>query len=205
MVNQTYMNNRVQYARPQAMLWSDTPGTLDNGFYVPDGYEKDSSGSEIALSNFIIISDHNRSPIDIRTNRIERRERMINGRMRSYHIADKLTIDVSWDMLPSRAFNRNPDFNSDGTLGTSVLANTVDGGAGGEEMLDWYESHTGPFWVFLAYDRYRNFGTDDEAYTHLGQYNEIIEMYLTNFDYSIETRGGTNFDLWNVRVTLEEA
>lgn len=199
------MSNRVQYNRPQAMLWSDNPGTLTNGVYVPDGYEVDSAAGNSTNETFIILSDHNRGPIDIKPNRIERRERMVNGRMRSYHIADKLTIDVYWNMIPSRAFNRNPDFNSVGNPGASVIANTADGGAGGEEMLSWYESHTGPFWVFLSYDKYRVFGSDDNAYTHLSQYNEIVEMYITNFDYSVEKRGGTNFDFWNVRVTLEEA
>jgi hypothetical protein len=81
---------------------------------------------------------------------------------------------------------------------------TSDGGAGGEEMLRWYNDNTGPFWVFLAYDRYTNFGDDNDAYTHLGQYNEIVQMYITSFDYSVEKRGGENHDLWNVSVTLEE-
>ena len=158
------MQNRVQYARPQAMLWSDNPGTLVEGSYYPDNAEYD-AGSGIEA--FIILSDHNRGAIDVKPNRIEQRQRMINGRMRSYHVADKLT--------------------------------------GGEEMLSWYENHTGPFWVFLAYDNYRDFGSDDNAYTHLAQYNQIIEMYITSFDYSIQKRGGTNHDLWNVSVTLEEA
>ena len=194
------MQNRVQYARPQAMLWSDNPGTLVEGSYYPDNAEYD-AGSGIEA--FIILSDHNRGAIDVKPNRIEQRQRMINGRMRSYHVADKLTISTSWTMLPSRAYNRDPNYDSAGQ--TIADAYTVDGGAGGEEMLSWYENHTGPFWVFLAYDNYRDFGSDDNAYTHLAQYNQIIEMYITSFDYSIQKRGGTNHDLWNVSVTLEEA
>lgn len=205
MVSTTYMQNRVQYSRPQAMLWSDTVGTItESGLYIPDVPELDSSDYSSGDA-FIILSDHNRSPIDIKPTRIEQRQRMVNGRMRSYHIADKLTINVSWNMLPSRAFSKNPDFSSSGQVNGSVYTNTADGGAGGEELLAWYETHTGPFWVFLAYDKYRDFGVDDNAYTHLGQYNEIVEMYITDFNYSIEKRGGTNFDFWNVSVTLEEA
>jgi hypothetical protein len=81
---------------------------------------------------------------------------------------------------------------------------TVDRGAGGAELLDWYENHQGSFWVYLAYDKYTNFGKDDAAYGHLAQYNQIIEMFISDFSYSVERRGGTNHDLWNVSVTLEE-
>lgn len=202
MASQTYMQNRVQYSRPQAMLWSKNPGTLADGVYYPDNSE---FGAGSGTEEFIILSDHNRGPIDISTNRIEHRERMINGRMRSHHIADKKSIDVSWTMLPSRAYIVRPGFDADGIPLTGAIPNTADGGAGAEEMLEWYESNTGSFWVFLAYDKYHNFGDDNDAYTHLAQYNEIIEMYITSFDYTIQKRGGSNHDLWDVRVTLEEA
>jgi len=195
------MQNRVQYARPQAMLWSDNQGTLVDGMYVPDNAE---FGSQAGTESFIITSDHNRSSLDFRPLRIENRKRMINGRMRSYHTADKLVLSTSWNNLPSRAFNVRPNFDVAGDPATGAIANTADGGAGGEELLAWYESHTGPFWVFLSYDKYQNFGTDNNAYTHLGQYNQVIEMYITDFDYSVQKRGGTNHDLWNVSVTLEE-
>lgn len=210
MASQTYMQNRVQYARPQAMLWSKNQGTLvavpdtspTEYMYAPLNSE---FGSASGTEEFVILSDHNRSPIDFKTIRIENRERMINGRMRSYHIADKLQISTSWTMLPSRAFNVRPNFNSSGEVATGAIANTADGGAGGEELLKWYEDNTGPFWVFLAYDKYQNFGSDSDAYTHLQQYNQIVEMYITSFDYTVQKRGGNLHDLWNVQVTLEEA
>ena len=195
------MQNRVQYKRPQGMLWSRNQGTLIEGLYVPDNSEY---GSDAGIEDFIVLSDHNRGPINFDIERIENRKRMINGTMRSYHIADKLTISTSWNMLPSRAFTLRPGFSSSAEVNTGVIANTSDGGAGGEEMLRWYNDNTGPFWVFLAYDRYTNFGDDNDAYTHLGQYNEIVQMYITSFDYSVEKRGGENHDLWNVSVTLEE-
>lgn len=195
------MQNRVQYKRPQGMLWSRNQGTLQEGFYVPDNSEY---GSDSGIEDFIVLSDHNRDPISFNKVRIENRKRMINGTMRSYHIADKLEISTSWTMLPSRAFALRPGFSSSAEVNTGVEMYTSDGGAGGEEMLRWYNENTGPIWVFLAYDRYTNFGDDNDAYTHLGQYNEVIQMYITSFDYSVEKRGGENHDLWNVRVTLEE-
>lgn len=133
---------------------------------------------------------------------------MINGRMRSYHIADKLQLGVSWEMLPSRSYYTVPEFNA--TTGISPYSGdnnteyTTDGGAGGVELLDWYENHQGPFWVYLSYDKYSNFGKDSNAYAHLSQYSQLMQMYFADFNYSVVRRGGSNFDFWNISVTLEE-
>lgn len=207
------MLGRKKYARPQGMLWADNSGTLVNGIYVPNGYEVNSdTGSESDTSTFnqfIILSDDNRAPLSFAPIRIEKRERMVNGRMRSTHIADKLTLSTSWTMLPSRSHYVNPDFNSSTGkslyAGNNSLEYTSDAGAGGVEILDWYENHKGSFWVYLSYDKYSNFGKDDNAYGHLDQYSQIIEMFFSDFSYSVEKRGGTNHDLWNISVTLEEA
>jgi hypothetical protein len=208
-----YMSGRRKYQRPQAMLWSENSGTLVNGIYVPNGYEVGSTtGSETdesTFNQFLILSDDNRQPIDFKPTRIEKRERMINGRMRSYHVADKLTISTSWSMLPSRSFALAPEFNpSNGkplVKEKNSLEYTSDGGAGGVELLDWYENHQGSFWVYLAYDKYSNFGKDDTDYGHLGQYNQLVEMFFSDFSYSVQKRGGSNHDFWNISVTLEEA
>jgi hypothetical protein len=211
MATSGYMAGRIRYQRPQAVLWSDNAGTLSNGLYVPTGYEVGAVIPEGTASNlvdqFIVLSDHNRSEISFNTERIENRQRTINGRMRSYHIADKLSISFSWNNLPSRSHGIVADFNSAGVspLKNSTSEYTADGGAGGVQLLDWYENHKGPFWMYLAYDKYTNFGTNDAAYAHLGQYNQIVQVYFSDFNYSVTKRGGSNFDLWNVSVTLEEA
>lgn len=143
---------------------------------------------------------------------------MINGRMRSYHTADKLTLTVSWDMLPSRAFDTYAKFGPDGkpdlTKNVDTRPNplefTTDGGAGGVELLDWYKNHSGSFWVYLAYDKYTNFKdvyetVPDERFANTNRYNEVIEMFFSDFSYSVQKRSGLNFDFWNVSLTLEEA
>lgn len=222
----SYMTGRKKYQRPQAMLWANNSGTLvaapkeddpDFKVYVPNGLEiGQDPGSEVDTSlydQFLILSDDNRSSLDFSTTRIETRERMINGRMRSYHIADKLQLSTSWQMLPSRSYFTVPDFNP--TTGISPnngyglstgadLQYTTDGGAGGVEILDWYENHQGPFWVYLSYDKYSNFGKDSKAYGHLAQYSQLMQMYFSDFTYSVVKRGGSNFDFWNISVTLEE-
>ena len=240
MATAAYMTGRKKYVRPQAVLFSNNPGTLVNGLYVPNGLEIGQDPGAVTdpsvIDEFLILSDHNRSEIKVTPNRIEKRERMINGHMRSYHIADKMNFDFSWDMLPSRSFGLRPDFNtstgkseSTGVFGRPTGADeqyTVDGGAGGGELLDWYENHTGSFWMFLAYDKYNNFGNDNAAYGHLNQYNEIVEVYFSKFDYSIVKRGqpfvsgyeedengnidytrpirSSGHDFWNVSLSLEE-
>jgi hypothetical protein len=231
MATNVYMTSRKQYQRPQAMLWANNPGTISGGLYVPNGFEigQDVSGAVEGelLNEFLILSDDNRSPLEFQPLRLERRERMINGRMRSYHIADKLSISTSWAMLPSRSFSASPEFNSVGSPSLresgarspgndesfEILPNstslaekfTSDGGAGGVEILDWYNAHQDSFWVYLAYDKYSNFSdTDEDRYSRLGQYNQIIEMYISDFNYSVQKRGGSNYDFWNISVTLEE-
>jgi hypothetical protein len=195
-----YMGGRKKYARPQAILFSENPGTVtESGKRLPDGYELGSEeGSD---GSFLILSDHNRGPIGIKVDRIEKRERMINGRMRSYHIADKLSISLSWDLLPSRAFSSSPSFDETGASQSSDQY-TADGGAGGADLLEWYENHVGPFWVFLSYDNPENFSTN--KYGRLAEYSQVVEMYAADFSYSVQKRGATNHDLWNVSITLEE-
>jgi hypothetical protein len=203
------MIGRKRYARPQAILWSENSGTLVDGLYVPSGQEigTDTEITSGGIDQFLILSDHNRSELSFTKERIETRQRTINGRMRSYHIADKNKINFSWTNLPSRAYPLYPNFGEDGSSpyrGINNVEYTADGGAGGMEVLDWYEKHQGSFWMFLAYDKYKNFGTDDDAYGHLGQYNQVIEVYFSDFNYTVSKRGQGNHDLWDISVSLEE-
>lgn len=218
MATNAYMLGRQKYGRPQGLLFADNPGTTrtitdDNGTeliaHFPEGYEVgadtplDAPSGE--LDQFIIVSDHNRSAIDLGYNRLEKRERMINGRMRSYHIADKLELSISWDMLPSRAFKSEANFNSGGKVVHATADQyTADGGAGGVELLDWYLKHPDSFWVYLAYDNYKNFNATDDQFSQLGQYSQVIEMHISNFDYSVVKRGVGTHDFWNISISLEE-
>jgi hypothetical protein len=225
--NAEYMSGRIKYSRPQAILWANNPGTLSTNeatgksYYIPTGYEINSNTS--ADKSFLILSDDNRGPIEFTQDRIENRVRTVNGRMRSYHIADKLNINLSWDMLPSRSFSGDPNFSltngkpttGDGkTLATTSPQNvsgnylyqfTTDGGAGGADILEWYDNNPGSFWVYLSYDKTSNFNNATNKYEHLAEYSQVIEMFVSDFSYSVQKRGATNFDLWNISLTLEEA
>lgn len=228
MASKEYMVGRKKYLRPQGLIFANNPGYTVDGSRIPEGNE---------FEDFIILSDDNRQSITISPERIEKRERTVNGRMRSYHIADKAVISTSWNNLPSRAFNVEPVFSNFGEdIGkvTNLITNieideterpvksfgspyfkdqqyTSDGGAGGAEILDWYKSNQGPFWVYLAYDNYKNLSDDfvggqlvKTKYQKLANYAEVVEVFFGSFSYTIETRGGTNHDFWNINLSLEE-
>jgi len=220
-----YVSNRQKYERPQAILFSKNDGTADeNGKVYPDGVEVGANSA--SATTFLILSDHNRSAIDVKPERIENRQRMINGRMRSFHIADKVRISVSWDMLPSRRYAGDPDFDTTTGIPTNAAFTnylndpkayqdfqyTVDGGAGGADILEWYENNTGPFYVYLSYDKPQNFTTN--KYAHLQEYTEVIEMYISDISYTVnkrahvspiqEAESSTGFDYWDISITLEE-
>ena len=227
MASYNYMSNRWKYERPQGLLFADNPGTLvyvdpedenSGSLYVPIGFEINSNQTgqtdTSLIDQFIILSDDNRQPVEFSVDRIENRQRTVNGRMRSYHIADKLSISTSWNLLPSRSFRLNPNFNT--TTGATEYSGefgkpnavdgqyTSDGGAGGVELLKWYENHQGSFWVYLSYDKYSNFGSNDAAYGNLKKYNQVVEVFFADFQYSVVKRGGSNYDFWNISFTLEE-
>jgi hypothetical protein len=180
------MSNRMAYTKPQAMLFTDAYTSSSAG-YIPSGTE---------FQDFIILSDHSRSEIDVKPERIENRKRMINGTMRSYHIADKNTYSTSWEMLPSRAYDQEPVFDANGipTAG-SLVVYTADGGAGGWDLVSWYESHPGPFWLLLSYDA-------DVAYGQTNKYVKAVRVMFSDFNHSVQKRGIT--DLWNVSLAVEE-
>lgn len=227
--NKEYMQGRKKYQRPQGILFANNPGYIDNGSRIPEGDE---------FTDFIILSDDNRSPIAIAPQRIEKRERTVNGRMRAYHIADKLAISTSWERLPSRAFDKEPEFDTTIGVNAGKVTNfvtevelvdvtrpvkssgspyfpdqqyTSDGGAGGAEILQWYKNNPGSFWVFLAYDNYKNLSDDPPGgevvktkYQKLSSYAEVVEVFFGPFDYSVESRGANTFDYWNITLSLEE-
>jgi len=71
------------------------------------------------------VTEHNRSPVELNIDRIEKSVRTSNGTLRKNHIADKKSFSMSWDMLPSYR-----------TL-------TVDGAWGAEDLRSFYLSDDG--------------------------------------------------------------
>lgn len=224
--------SRRAYSRPQAIVFSDKRWTFNGTYYEPP------SGM-LEYDNFLVLSDHNRDAINMDKQRIETRERMIDGSMRSYWVADKANISTSWNLVPSRALPvfDTSIFSVDQSGEYSIKftkALTVDAGAGGNEMLEWYRRHQGSFYVLISYDRF-DVSTEQlpidaslsdwEDVFVVNNYQEQFEMFFSNFNYSIEKRNqsgvvdltvweneqqtdtqlAVQYDLWNVSMTLEEA
>ena len=164
--------------------------------YIPQGVE---------FENFIILTDDNRQYIDVSPERIEKRERMINGRMRSYHVADKIKISSNWDMVPSKAFLDVPNISSTGVVTSNpynLTQITSDGGAAGSEMKEWYDNNVGSFWVYLSYDN-NKVGGQTVSYDKMVGYDKPVEMFFSSFAHTVQRRGG-DYDFWNVQMSLEE-
>lgn len=203
-----YLNARKQWTRPQAIILSNNSNGILNGIPQITGNE---------WQDFIILSDHNRSEISMKQNRVENRRRMVNAHMRSYYIADKMTISTAWSLLPSRAYGERVSYNESGKIESQyndVIKYTVDGGAGGEDLLRWYENNTGSFFMFLAYDNPSSFTSNAYDGNKLALYSDVIEVFFTSFDYNIVKRSSLSkadannynpsHDFWNISVSFEE-
>jgi hypothetical protein len=193
MLNSSYLVGRKKWDRPQAVIFSNNSNGISNGIPQISGTEG---------QDFIILSDHNRSDISFNTNRLENKKRMVNGHMRSYHIADKMEISFSYNLLPSRSFSGSQSFTASGQYIDDLIEYTADGGAGGAELLEWYSNNPGSFYMFLSYDKPQNFSLN--VYENLDKYSDVLEVFISDFSYNVVKRGGTNHDLWNVSISLEE-
>lgn len=120
------------------------------------------------------VSDHNRSPLQVENELIERKSRMADGTLRKYIVAVKKRWSCSWEEFPSH--NNIPG------------SGTVDGGMSGTEMLEFYEDNLNKPFIMTLKD-----GLGSEA-----TYSVMIE----SFSYDVIKRG--TVDLWSVNVSIEE-
>jgi hypothetical protein len=119
------------------------------------------------------------------TERIENRERMVSGRMRSKHIADKYTFSTSWEMLPSRS-----------RVGAVNLV--ADGYASANDLSDFYVATKGAFIVKIYAD------SGDGAVLTPGGVFGTYSVFFEDFSMELSRRG-KDFDFYDVSITLEEA
>lgn len=123
------------------------------------------------------VTEHNRSEFTISPMRIEKSQRMGNGTLRNYYIADKQQISLSWNMLPSFR-----------TL-------TVDGAWGAEDLREFYKANQGD--TFTIRINYAKTGTNQES----SGYSEYT-VKITSFSAVVLKRGVQPF--WNVSLSMEE-
>lgn len=128
--------------------------------------------------SWIKLSEHNRSEITIDTDRIEQVQRMANGTLRKFFIADKKKFTVSWNMLP-------------GTRGY-----TVDGQWGALDLIEFYKSSEGQ----STFDIRLNFaksGTNQESSGY-----EPYTVNCTSFTATLVRRGEVPF--YNISMSMEQ-
>jgi hypothetical protein len=141
--------------------------------------------------NGLTLSEHNRSPLVLGYNRIEKSQRMSNGSLRKFFIKDKKTISISWNMLPSYS-----NFTVDGGYGALDLKNFYDGSA---EKANLALSGRNTFDVEIKYS------------TLTGTTTEILEMIFSSFSCELVKRNVKNSsadlypqEFWTVSLSLEE-
>ena len=130
------------------------------------------------------VSEHNRSEFNEKTLRIEQNQRMANGLLRKYYVADKKQWDISWTMLPSY---RNE---------------TTDGGWGAEDIKQFYESSDGKGsfrikinpTVFSTELIEQSDGVLADDYTYT--------VVFTSCDFTVVKRGLQTY--WNVKLSMEQ-
>ena len=120
------------------------------------------------------VTDHNRAPLDISVERLENKQRMVNGTLRRHVVAKKRTFAASWDMLPST--------NSKGDK-----TGTVDGGWAGDDIEEFHNNTDGEFQMQLR-------SGDGQI--------ETVTVMISDFSKEVMKRGLV--DYWSLSITLEE-
>ena len=127
---------------------------------------------------WIKLTEHNRSEISMTIERIEQTQRMANGSLRKFFVADKKQFSVSWNMLP----------------GTRVY--TVDNQWGALDLIEFYNSSEGQ----STFDIRLNFAKSGTSQESSGY--EQYTVSCTSFNATLIKRGEVPF--YNVSMTMEQ-
>lgn len=167
------------------------------------------AGVQVSLdqSTWYSLTDHNRQPIKITFEVIEKTNRMADGTLRRFVIARKHKLATSWQMVPSSTSR---------TINGQIINDTVDGNKGGSWMKSFYEVNVfTPIYVKLIIaGEYNGVNNPNSASYNEANYfsakgaatsttNPIYMTYITNFDYEVIKRN-RDFDLVNINIEFTE-
>lgn len=124
------------------------------------------------------VTEHNRSALELSTERIEKIVRTSNGTLRKNHIADKKKFQLSWEMLPSYR-----------TL-------TVDGGWGAEDLRSFYFGDEGKQSFNIRINLAKT-GSDQSSSGY-----ESYTVIISSCNFTVVKRGMQPH--WNVSLSLDE-
>lgn len=143
-------------------------------------------GSILMFNSTIKLSEHNRAPVSLSPNRIEKKQRMGNGAIRKFYIADKESISVSWNKLPS------------------FSTYTIDGGYGAIDLKQFYDG------TESKASGAKSGRTTFDVTIKYGGTTKTMEMIFTSLSLEVVNRNvkqasnDTAQEFWNVSMTLEE-
>jgi hypothetical protein len=127
------------------------------------------AGIQVSLDNvnWQKLTDHNRDPIDVSTEIIETQARMANGRMKKYVVAQKNTISVSWNYVPSKT------------------SETADLNHGAAWIESFYRSNvSSPIYVKVVASELNSSGNFVTAQTG----SKVYTVFMNNFSKTIVNR-----------------
>jgi hypothetical protein len=148
------------------------------------------NGISVSLdkSTWYDLTDHNRQPIVYSPQRIEQSQRMANGTMRKFVIANKGLYDVSWQMVPSGSAN----ITSQSGQTITSYSPTVDGKLGAGFMKAFYDTYVfNPIWIKLTFASDNATGTahvPSQLASPTEANHQIVKVFMTDFKYTINKR-----------------
>jgi hypothetical protein len=124
------------------------------------------------------VTEHNRSALELGTERIEKIVRTSNGTLRKSHIADKRQFQLSWEMLPA------------------YRSLTVDGGWGAEDLRTFYFGDEGK----QSFNIRVNLSKEGSDQSSAGY--ESYTVIISSCNFTVVKRGLQPH--FNVSLTLDE-
>ena len=154
--------------------------------YLPVGSLLYIDTSATDTPTWVKLSEHNRQPMSIGQNRIQKVTRMSNGTLRKFFIADKREFSTSWEMLPS--FSNM----------------TVDAGYGAVDLKSYFESTKGQgvFKLKIVYGKNQT--------TPFADREEIFTVSFTSCSFEVIKRNVKDSssnpaqEFWNVSIAMEQ-
>jgi hypothetical protein len=125
----------------------------------------------------LTLSDHSRSPLQTSFDTIESPQRMADGTMRKYVIANKKRVSCSWTMLPT------------------ISSMVVDGKANALAVKRFYEINYPYDMTMKLY--YKKNAAQDLSYV------ETISIYWESMSFDVVKRYN-DFDYWNINAEFVE-
>lgn len=138
------------------------------------------------------LTEHNRSPVSISYDVIEKSKRMANGTMRKFVVASKKTFSTSWSQLPGL---KSQSVDYAGSSSNSELLGAMD-------IKAFYEANVGTALDLIMYAGSTTSSTQRNASSPTETFSG--KVFISDFSCTLNKRLG-NIDYWDVSISFEEA